>query len=253
MLHAEELRKVAGCVSKIVGATATLGTSPTVLVLPQNVSMVSMSAGGAWQLRLSPKVKGCMKTADNAVTFTNYIGEATDGRTDTYVTLSDLNTAAELDYWYVGLPCDGYNTGGYASGDFNGLYVDVVLANSATSTLSCKYWNGAWTTLSITDNTVDTSRTLYKDGTITWTAVTDAVPYTLNGINAFWLRFQVSVALDSSTTLAAVVPMTSYTPGYFSANVDYTIGLDAGVAGLEVLVASGTPTLNVAYYIADRN
>lgn len=64
-----------------------------------------------------------------------------------------------------------------------GIYVDITDVNGGSAqTITGSYWNGsAWSTLSVTDNTSDSTRSLASSNTITWTAPTDSVFFTLGG------------------------------------------------------------------------
>ena len=148
-----------------------------------------------------------LKTTDDftlAANATDYSDAAQDGDATTDVVLSSLATSGAL---WVGshLP-------------FGGVFADVDGTNSATtSTMAATYWSQTgptMTTLTITDGSAVTSGTLQVDGAITWTVpaawtadalrsivatCATAVPY--SAIPLYWVKFTVSVALDSSTTL----------------------------------------------------
>jgi hypothetical protein len=144
---------------------------------------------------------------------------------------------------------------------FRGLDVDVQNTNGTANTLAAKYSaGGLLTTLSITDNT-DTGPSLAQDGTITWTVPSDWAAGSFNelfGTNfpgalyndkMFWLRFDWSVALDSSTSLNQIRSLprsTSYdelAAGQFlPMSVDTKLG-PTGVAAIEALTDGGTANL----------
>ncbi|GAG10475.1 unnamed protein product, partial [marine sediment metagenome] len=71
--------------------------------------------------------------------------------------------------------------------------------NAVTSTMTAAYHNGsAWTAVTITDNTKDTSRTLYKTGTITFTIPEDWEANTVDDTETYWIRLDVHAALTAN-------------------------------------------------------
>ncbi len=223
----------------------SLTTSPLAIAIPGYAAAVSAWCAAAWRLKLNNAVKAVIVTTDSAVTFTHYTSEAIDGDTSTVVDLSSLPAATS--YVYVVLDP------GEVCSYYNGLYADVVAANGNASVLSATYWNGAWTSLTITDGTiVATGKTLGQDGAITWTAVTDAIETTVDDVSGWAIRFAVSADLDSATTVCSIVPMANVTAGYMMANEAYYIPLEPSVKTLEALVDSSTATAYVSYIAADR-
>lgn len=81
------------------------------------------------------------------------------------------------------------------------LKFTIGTANTTASVMTVAYWNGAWTSLSITDNTVVTGKTLAQTGTVTWTAPTDAIPNYMYGKCGYWLKITVSAALSAGTSV----------------------------------------------------
>ena len=70
--------------------------------------------------------------------------------------------------------------------------------NVETSTMTAAYHNGsAWTSVTITDNTKDTNRTLYKTGTITFTIPEDWESSTVDDTETYWIRLDVSANLTT--------------------------------------------------------
>ena len=64
-----------------------------------------------------------------------------------------------------------------------GFHVDVTSANAGgAQTITASYWNGsAWSSLSASDGTYDSTQSLANSGAVTWTAPTDSVFFTLGG------------------------------------------------------------------------
>jgi len=85
-----------------------------------------------------------------------------------------------------------------------GIYITVASASDQANTMSAKYWNGAWTTLTPTDNT-DTGASLAASGTVTWTAPTDAIMAHLGGVSSRYGTPYVKVdsGLDTDEVLTA--------------------------------------------------
>lgn len=73
--------------------------------------------------------------------------------------------------------------------------------NSNASVLSMTYWNGAWTSVAITDGTSTGGATCGQNGTITFTMPTDIRPVYLYGVMGFWCKFTVSAELDSDVKI----------------------------------------------------
>lgn len=196
------------------GGTAVTSTAAR-LVLPRGTKWVSMTprafaTAKVVKFNFNPWIT-VLKTTDLLATqgnITDYSIEAQDNSTSTSVTLSSLDTLANLDAVYIGshLP-------------FSGLAVDVDGTNSTASVLSVFYWNGtAWADTSATDGTDNGGATLGQDGNITWTvpsawattSLSKAVTTAAKGVGVltnelFWVRLTVSAALDSSVTLDHVL------------------------------------------------
>lgn len=195
-----------------------------------------------------------LKTTDNLATITDYSSAAQDADAGTAVVLSSLNTAANGDYLYVG-----------SHVPFRGVNVDVDAANGNASVLTVNYWNGsAWTDASATDGTASGGATMAQDGNVTWTVPSDWAKASLATINSptppmglayrdeplYWTRWQVSAALDSSTTLNAMLALNRNTANYgelpsgLSFETRISMGL-GGVGCVEALTDAGTASLIV--------
>lgn len=219
------------------------------MITPRN-----FSTGVVAQIALNPYLV-VIKTADALATApTDYSENAQDGSAATDVTLSSLDTAANLDFLYVGshLP-------------FRGVVCDIDAANGTASVLTVKYWQDAapdaWTDITATDGTTSGGATFAVDGNVTWTVPTDwlkaslltiadttlSFPYA--GLPMYWTRWEVSVALDSSTTLNSMLSMnrsTAYWELLSGQPLEERItkGL-GGIGCVEALMNAGTGNLIV--------
>jgi hypothetical protein len=194
-----------------------------------------------------------LKTSDSLATVTDYSAAAQDNSTSSDVVLSSLPTAANGGYLYVG-----------AYAPFRGVVVDVDSTNSTASVLTVNYWNGAWTSISATDGTASGGATFAVDGNVTWTVPSDWVAASLATINSpapgagvqyradgrmYWTRWQVSVALDASTTLNSMLAMNrSTTYAELPSGVAWQQRMDkapGGIGCIEALTDAGTANLVV--------
>lgn len=192
-----------------------------------------------------------LKTADDLATVTDYSAQAQDGDTSTDVDLSSLGTLAQGDYVVVG-----------SAFPFAGIAMDVDTANANASVMTVKYWNGsAWTDISATDGTASGGATLAQDGAVTWTIpaawtkarLREIVPASAAAVGPqqhvpmFWLRIEVSAALDSTTKQNSWIAHernTSYADlvsgGKFESPVNFG---PSGIAGISSLTDAGTANL----------
>ncbi len=198
------------------------------------------------QIALAPYLS-VFKTTDDSGTFTDYSVNAQDGDAATDITLSSLGTAAQGDYLYVG-----------AHRPFRGFKVDVDAANSTASVMTGFYWNGvAWTDASITDGTTNGGAAWAIDGDISWTVPTGWKKKVVNGRDMYWMRFQVTAALDSSTTQNSFTAMAAST-AYFELmeGQPFEMAIDRGVNGwsaVEAKTDAGTGNLIVNAASGERN
>jgi hypothetical protein len=165
---------------------------------------------------------------------------------------------------------------------FDTITFDLSTVNSSgTATVTPTYWNGAWTTLVVTDNTIDTGHPLGKDGTITFTAPptwlksldATGLPYT--SVALYWVRIRMSAALNVDTacdgatdiTLARTlsIDLTDYEtiqeladyidaqPGWEAApittspNTDLSTQLDNITANTNIMAGGNTTISGTAY------
>lgn len=128
----------------------------------------------------------------------DYSDEVTDGIATNVGTLGTIGTNA-TDALCIFCPLVPGGTAGVPAGlKFTmGSTVNIV-----TATMVISYWNGAWTALTKTDNTLATGRTLTQTGTVTWTSPTDALPYYMYGRCGYWLKITFSAALTAGTCVA---------------------------------------------------
>ena len=138
--------------------------------------------------------------------------------------------------------------------------------NDQTATMTVEYWNGSkWVTLSVTDNTINTGKTLAQSGTVTWTAVNNwqaAVPRTLevagggfDGSRAFWVRLSWSATLGTATAVNRVWAYNTSGPaaGYYRTGEEVEIAVDANLAScITAYVAASTDTLQMTWYALRR-
>ena len=152
---------------------------------------------------------GFLKTTDNEATYTSYLTQVTDNDNTTAADLSNLSTAANGGYWYVSYSAPWY-----------GMLVDLLSCNlSMAGTLAGEYWNGAaWAALPaiatcpnpIIDETTYGGVTLGLPGFIYWRgAPDDWAEKAINGVTGYWMRFNVSAALDANTKIRSVRILTS--------------------------------------------
>ncbi len=194
-----------------------------------------------------------LKTADALATApTDYSSAAQDGSTSTDVVLSSLDTAANLDFLYVGAPVP-----------FGGAIIDVDAVNGNASVLTVKYRksDNTWADISATDGTAAGGASMAQDGTVTWTAPTDWIATSLTAAGdtsigftgslnkLFWTRWQFSAALDSSTTINSMLAKNKETV-YFELVSGDTLEMSLERqyhAVLQAVTDAGTANLIVNY------
>ena len=148
------------------------------------------------------------RTQDNEVTFTNGSANAGDGSQSTTVVLSSQDTAANGDFFAIGYRYPWRAC--LVSFDVN---VSPSLANITASTLTAQYWDGtAWQTMAIADLTRPAGDiTLGQTGLIIltsnpsdWTARTYGTAGVDDSGGYYYIRFAVSVVLDTSVEIGEV-------------------------------------------------
>lgn len=136
----------------------------------------------------------------------DYTEDVTDSDTSRVAVLSSLNTLAAYNCFYV---CTEVPA--------NALTLIMVLLNTTASVLAGQYWksDGSWASLTTgwSDGTSETGGlTLGKSGTVSWTHPTDEIPHYQFGRTGYWYRFNVSVQLYSSVTVAQVTYTGAWNP-----------------------------------------
>ena len=238
------------------GGGTALTTTAAFAILPDNVSSIELIArnfaGGALvaKFNLCPWLS-VLKTTDSLATATDY-SDAAASATTADVVLSSLGTAADGDYLFIGSHIP-----------FRGVKVDMTAMNGTASVLTVKYWDGsAWTDITATDGTIAGVATFGQDGNVTWTVPTDwakaalsagmtgtamAIPYRDDAL--YWTRWEVSVALDATTTAATMIAMNRVTT-YAEMIATFSRELRAhkgfgGITAVEALTDGGTANLIV--------
>jgi hypothetical protein len=197
-----------GNLSGVTDGTMT-GTTPNRVPLAQD-GVIAFSQPRNWQtqtvngteaywvqicyndadLTASVDLKSIFITVDNA----NYMTPLYDDLSNTYD--GDTGTREQLtlgteDYIYV-----GHGT------KFNKITVDLETVSTEDGTMTATYWNGsAWTSVTITDGTKNPTYTLEQDGDITFTIPEDWEANTVNSIETYWIRLDVSTALTTAISI----------------------------------------------------
>lgn len=196
------------------GSGTALTTTAVCIAVPSATRLLTLTprnltTAAVAQYAINPYLV-VLKTADLLATATDYSEAAQDGDATTDVVLSSLDTIANGDCLYVGshLP-------------FRGVSIDVDAANGTASVLTVKYRksDNTWADISATDGTASGGATMAIDGSVTWTVPSDWVKCALrkigettariaySGNDLYWTRWQVSAALDSSTTLNSLMAL----------------------------------------------
>jgi hypothetical protein len=244
--------------STAAGGTALTSTAARI-VLPIGTKLVQLiprnyATAAVVKFNVNPWLT-ILKTTDllaAEANITDYSVNAQDGSTATDVTLSGLDTVANLDAVYVG-----------AEVPFSGIAVDVDAANGTASVLAVTYWDGsAWSDITPTDGTDAAGATFGQDGNITWTvpagwastALVDAVPTAKKNLGIlthpqFWVRIAVSAALDASTTQnswLAINRDTTYAELPEGTAQEFSVSVGpGGVSSVTALTDAGTANLIV--------
>lgn len=248
------------------GGGTALSTSAARIALPRGTKFIRLiprnfSTAVVAKFNKNPFLT-IFKTTDALATpgnITDYSDAAQDSSTATKVTLNSLDTAANLNFVYVG-----------SHVPFAGVDVDVQNTNGNASVLTVKYWNGtAWTSISATDATASGGNTFAQDGVVSWTVPTDWATARLGrGVGSvgstgdsvlpahgllseemYWTRWEVSAALDSTTdanSMLATNRSTAYAeiPAGFEWAETITVGRGAFFS-LTALTDAGTANLVV--------
>ncbi len=146
-------------------------------------------------------ITGFRKTTDKESSYTDYTSKMNDFDLTDGGDLSSLDTGANGDYFYIG----------YATAKWYGAYLHIEYPNSNATTLAAEYWNGsAWAALTEYDGTSDGTNTLAQSGVVTWATLPGSwASSTIDGTAAYWVRFNVSAALDTAVFISGCRIITS--------------------------------------------
>ena len=182
-----------------VTLAATLGF-PQCRVAPPWANAVEVHCPSATleqiSVALSPRLLKVFHYDASANEYKDLTDPLMDRNTSKLATLAGFATA---DYLYVG-----------CKERFRGIAVDLVTVNTEASVLTAEHSQGAdgWVTLSITDGTIQPAGdTLGEDDLITWTVPVNWHRSKVNGIEAYWVRFDVSADLLAIVTLDQIQPL----------------------------------------------
>lgn len=198
-----------------------------------------------------------LKTSDlfaDIANCTDYSQNAQDDNTATDVTLSSLDTLANLDALLLG-----------SHMPFAGFHCDMDAANGNASVIAAHYWksDNTWATLSPTDGTTTGGATFGQDGAVTWTVPTDWRMARLRGdiytsgdprmgweMPQYWVRVTVSAALDASTTLNHILSIAradNYATLISGGSIEFAVSTGAvgGYASIDALTDAGTANLQI--------
>lgn len=107
-------------------------------------------------------------------------------------------TPALNDILYVGSDTTNFAD----AGPFDSLVFDLVpITLTNTYTINAEYWNGAWTTLNLTDNTTSGTFRFSQAGvnSMHWEPPSDWTTTTIDGVTAYWVRFHLAALTGSIT------------------------------------------------------
>ncbi len=123
----------------------------------------------------------------------------------------------------------GSDTAVNDTGPFDNLVFDIdTPANGTVFTLIAEYYNGAWATLTTTDNTVAVGSnplTKQRVNSIHWVQPSDWITVAIDGITAYWIRIRLS-ALTGTLT-----PPTQQNRDIYIANFPFANIAVAEIAG----------------------
>ncbi len=252
------------------GTGTALTTAPGTIMLPLRTRRIDLiprnySTAVAAQWTKVPWMT-VLKTTTLLTTvagLTDYSNAAQDNSTSTTLDISSLATIANNGALYIG-----------AYQPFIGVVVDVQNTNSTASVLTVKYRksDNTWATTSATDGTISAATTFAVDGNVTWTEPTDWIACRLVDVavnpdpqighmlyeSLFWTQWEVSVALDASTTLNSMVAIPRATYADISSGVIWSeqvsVGTNVGrgsICGISARTDAGTANLIINAYGGD--
>jgi len=198
----------------------------------------------------------------------DYSVEVSDGNSTTVAVLDSLNTLANFDAVFIGVPVP-----------IDTITWTVSAANGNAAVAQIHYWNGSFSAVAgFTDNTAAGGATLTASGTMTFTLPTDSVPNYMFGENMFWYRVSLaSGALDAEVEVSAVtfetdwqsiqnvwdgVPIDVIEAQYFDASLSdagaykrfaaSAIEIDSAVAADKVYFACSHPIVGFYADVGDK-
>lgn len=126
----------------------------------------------------------------------DYSIEVSDGLTGTEAILDALDTYASNECAFIYSPVP-ITTG------INWV-IETANSNTATSELYYKKSDNTWASCSITDGTLSGGKTLAVDGSMTWSAPSDEIPWYMYGRSGFWYQLRVSATLSATVRVSSV-------------------------------------------------
>ena len=262
-MHRTYSQTIAAEFSEVRAASTASGGS----ALTTTASLISIPFGTNW-ISLTPRnFVACnvaryllnpylliVRTSDALVT-TGNLSDISDEMQDGDTTTASFNSfdiAANGDFLYVG-----------AAIPFRGAAVDVTNTNTVGgTTLTVKYWNGAWSDISATDGTTSGADTFGVDGNVTWTVPATWVKTSLfasgdtllrsswSGVDLYWTRWETNAIFDTTVSVAQIRALnrsTAYSEWLEGQTYEQAIqtGGPGGVACIEALTDAGTANLLV--------
>lgn len=201
---------------------ATWAQNDDQLYMANGQDMPQVFAGDSSYVRKFIKFDGAAAPPDIPELGFDYSDEVSDGSTDTFADLDDLDTYANFECFYIMTPVPTQSM----TISFN------VAVNGNASTLSAYYRknDNTWAQVSsISDGTASGGATLAQTGTVTWDAPSDEIDHFQYGVDGYWYQFRVSAQLDNSTRPTLVTFDSSFQA---SANIWDGVPVDA----VEVMV-----------------
>jgi hypothetical protein len=240
------------------GGGTALSTSAAFIQLPQGTTRVfliprNFATAVVAKIAVNPYLI-VLRTQDDLATATDYSEAAQDNDTSTSVVLNSQGTAAQADYLFVG-----------SHVPFRGARVVIGNTNSNASVLTVKYRKSddTWADITATDGTTTGGATFGQTGNVTWTVPTDWKQTNLASIASpapadaipqrstplYWTRWEVSAALDSTTSATSLLAMnrsTAYSEWPAGLVIEERVQRGPGGMGcIEALTDAGTANLIV--------
>lgn len=142
---------------------------------------------------------------------------------------------------------------GFIANKWNNLHFNIGVAGVYTATLVHEFWNGsAWTSFTPIATTTDFKSTGVKSITWNYGSLTSWSSYTVNGVNAYWVRIRISAFTSWTTqpTQATVKVYRNAIPPNSSS--DFEIVDDLDHFEWSITIDGTTPDDNVDY-VTDKS